>query len=830
MDAGFDPNTPPTLEVTHQTQYGIRDDNRWLLSSSPMEPSPVNYTQDLIQEITVDGAPVQRSHLLKPVRWYIETITSNLKAVKCAKTPNILPVKMRQMIQEAVDCRDETGPLPPQPEVIEILDSSQPGAHGVIMPPTRPQSAASMWTHVTHESIEEGFDAEFGAFFPEPQICDFVESIDQVLWMPVLMEIQAPFNEGSGGFVEDIDGLERIKNELIMEIGWDLSSSQSGYSHFYLNAPLLLPKENTIPASAEDFNLAAGLVIATLDMGVADHTGDLEQTGLTASSWFWLTSGMLVAILHGALHSGGQKICRRVALDPDDVDAWVMAEGLARPVTQGGRVAAMANQVTEFFTHYATNQEPPLADFYHSLLRVGQNHIEKAVHLKAAATYQSSIVDVEGLTKMVLNNMTRQLYNKFSRQESTLASARGKAMRALKHVIEDKAMKFLDMWKKLYMDKLTKACFEDEEERDPMPLTGNILIDDNGIEAACQEMCAAISSEKKAWSVAYRDSNKLEFLKKVAVEPGYVLVPKDDAEEREGRTAKWQAIPDGKCSHSGSRVEDVTPAVDPVTSENKPRRLDQSTTPKARKTKGKRALVIPKPIRSHSVSLSSAPSDGDVDMGTPAPPLFFTSSYPETAAALDKVTLSRIATPDSTRGVASAMHNPSNEMADDPPQPTPVVVEVVASVSQLPQLTAIPLLPGLAKMLNALQTNLISDITKRIDDQDLVIKLISSGAGRAKSKGTTTKSSSPETWPVILPLPVGEWGMLLMHPLLFLFKPLSQFLTQQPLPSHHPMHAIHSPSHPTTSGWGSGSQYALGSGGHQLKLCCRRQGLQYFKN
>ncbi|KAI9447153.1 hypothetical protein BJY52DRAFT_1228427 [Lactarius psammicola] len=625
-------------------------------------------------------------------------------------------------------------------QALSCCGLSQPGAHGIILPSTRPPSAALMWTHVTHESIGLGFQEVFGAYFPKPRIRDFVKSINQVLLMLVLIKVQ--ILPKVGNFRDKLELLETLKVELMAKIRRDLSV------------------DGTILSIVEDFNLFAGMIIAALNAGVADNKGDLEPTGLMTSSWFRLASGVLSAILRGTLWSRGQKIHSRVALTDDDTDLWVMADGLIKPVTQGGRVTAMANQIAEFYSHYATNQEPPLADFYHQTLRVGQNHIEKVVRLKAAATYQASVNDVEGLTKMILDDMAWQLYNKLSRQESTLNNIRNKVMVTLECVIEEEAMG----WRKLYMDELTKACFKDKEEHDPTPLTVSLIKESiactvmdpllggdeitwacehiqlehtKGIEAAWQETCAVISLEKTVWSIVYRDFNKLEFLKKVAAELSYILVPKDDTKECEGCTVKCQAAPDGKWSCSGSRAEDTTPNSISVTLENRLRKLDNSTTPKARKTKGKRPLVIPKPLCTLTKAVSNITIPTDVRPSqNPSAPLRDPHRYPSEPTMNVSVyadpwdtpanqtrpkpigeTISRIVTLDSTCGVASSMHNPTNAMVDDPPQPPtqPVNKLTKEGVLALPSLTSIPLLSGIAEMLNALQNNLVTSFTSQIN-------------------------------------------------------------------------------------------------------------------
>ncbi|KAI9445736.1 hypothetical protein BJY52DRAFT_1228715 [Lactarius psammicola] len=857
MDAGFDPNTQPAPEITHETQYGVREDYNWLLTSSPLPPagsaelqgtapnrhhhlppiatmaplpgssfnslqSTVIYTQPSVQEVTAAGSPV-RAGLSDRTKRFIREAANSLQAIRRAKTPNVLPQETRNIIREAVETRALQPAPRASPEVI-FVRSSTADPCDVVVPPSRPASVASVWSHVTRETNDTGYTQAFLTTFPEIRIRDFVDSINDALRAPVLEELRPSVEDPN--WVDEDGTVERIKNELMVELGRDVSESQTGYAHFYLGAPLQLHKDNDYPCSNEGFNLSVALVIAALDSGVEDNRGDLEQAGMVPSSWFRLSSAVLGAILRGALRSGGRKIQGRVKIDSDKLDDWKIAEGLTPPVTQGGRIATQAQQLTNFFMHYAGSDEPPLAEFYDSVLRVGQNHIEKVVRLKAAATYQASVADVQGLTDMVLEDMSRQVYAHLVTDEQARRTANQRSLDRLFVEAQEQLAPFMNEWKGLYKHHLLQALKDDEDAREEAPpVTDPLLIENEGyiklfaynrskeiresiarvvtdpildgdeisrarerirldhaeeIEAARRETRAEISSEKKAWTVAFRDSNKLDFLTKAAAELGYVLIRKDDAEEREGRTAKRRAVHDGKRSRSGSRADSVLPEDAPVTPPQKPSRLDTSTTPKARKTKskGKRALVIPKAIRSRSVSLSSAPSEVDEVMADPLPPpKFFASSFPDTARSLSEsvnrisaisvpdlvrpsqepgaplrdprrypsepatdVTVedlpptapSRVATPDSSRGVASSMHNPLNAMVDDPPSlPTrstaedPLAAPSREATSTTAPLTSIPLMPGLAEMLTALQNNLVTTFTsqiaglaKRIDDQD----------------------------------------------------------------------------------------------------------------
>ncbi|KAI9437778.1 hypothetical protein BJY52DRAFT_1196337 [Lactarius psammicola] len=864
MNAGFDPNTQTAPEITHQTQYGVADNHRWLLSSSPLPPvgsadmqgtapnrhhvlppittlpplpaasfdslqSSVQYTQPSVQEITAVVTPA-RAGLSNLTKRYIREASANLKAIRAAKTPNCLPQETRCIIREAAELQMFQPAPRASPEVI-FVRSSTADPCDVVIPPSRPASVASVWSHVTRETNDTGYTQNFRTNFPELRIRDFVESINDALRAPILNELPSRVENPNW---EDEDGtIERIKSELMVEIGHDVSESQTGYANFYLGAPLQLHKDNDYPCSNEGFNLSAALVIAALDSGVEDNRGDLEQAGMIPLSWFRLTSAVLGAILRGALRSGGHKIQGRVKLDENDVDALCVVEGLVPPATQGGRIATQAQQLTNFFMHYAGAEGPPLSEFYDSVLQVGQNHIEKAVRLKAAAAYQISISDAQGLVDMVHDDMARQTYEHMITNPDARRNANQRSLDRMFVEAQEQLGPFINEWKGLYKHHMVQALKDDEEAQEEAPLVMDPLLQENEgyiqlfafnrvkeihesiartvtdpildgdevtrahkririehaeeIEAARRDTRAQISSEKKAWAVTYRDSVKLDWLTKAAEELGFVLISKDDTEEREGRLAKRRAGPVGKWECSSSRASNTTPSEVPATPENQPRLLDTSWTPTARKkTKGKRTLAQPRPLRSWSISLSSQPSDlsdvPDVNMSDIKPPLFFASSYlavtgisvpadvrpsqaldadlrdprsrlsePATDISVfvapvpgvptpDLSPPSRVLTPDSTRGVASSMHNPENAMADNlPPTPAP---EAVVVPPALPSLQPIPLLPRLAEMLNALQANLMTSFTSqinvlssRIDAQDELIRIRpqpkASGKGKA---------------------------------------------------------------------------------------------------
>ncbi|KAI9454348.1 hypothetical protein BJY52DRAFT_1225145 [Lactarius psammicola] len=239
-----------------------------------------------------------------------------------------------------------------------------------------------------------------------------------------------------------------------------------------------------------------------------------------------------------------------------------------------------------------------------------------------------------------------------------------------------------------------------------------------------------MSLEKKAWAVVYHDLTKLNWLSRAAEELGYVLVTKDAAEECKGRQAKHHAgLPalEAPLRNPRNPVSDIL---------------------------AKPATDIFVYADSHQTSLIPQPQEQPTDSSPAVLPL------------------SQVLTPDSTRGVTSSMHNPDNAMLDDPTNQSQGSAEVVVIPPALPALSPIPLLLGLAEMLNTLQANLMTSFTNqitalsaRIDVQDEVIK-ITGQAKKTAAKGKATAriakpSHNSEPGPSLLGLtpPVPPMGM-----------------------------------------------------------------------
>ncbi|KAI9440208.1 hypothetical protein BJY52DRAFT_1195505 [Lactarius psammicola] len=698
---------------------------------------------------------------------------------------------------------DQGVTLPEEPETINIRSSSTPHASRA-RSKGRDHSCSSAWTHLTYESGCSEEIAYFWEAVPVPtNIAKIFGDIEKAIKHPMLappinlsdMEVKGDKGEevyGVGYSAGQREDLATMIQDLCEEIGRNVSESASGWSEFYLRDMIKLWVGTSIPANVQDFNDSMGMVLSVLDARLDD---DLTTKGVTPSSWFRLLAALLAAMTKGVLRSGGPKVKGRVRLMPDE-DHFRVAPGLGMPSTEGGRIIVMARHLAELFEQHDKGDNLPFVEYFNNLQKVTQKHIQRAVKLAAVEAYQESTDDAEKIREIVMDDMADQLINQLKDDPVAQAEVERKVRECMMKKLEDECIEDIDEWRTVYRKGLAAAlraeatgtdilvlshsqivweCSEEiqaQADKKAAEIKDSIIKEEylENIKEAQREVRAEIASKKKNWAVVYRDSVQLTFLREKAALLGYQLFRKDEDEEHEGRSTK-RAAQEGKCSRSASQAEDVTPDI-PVMPVTRPWNLDGSVTPQACKNKKKKGgwkLVIPKPF-SVAGSEASSTEDGmeedplpppnfSVDLSpAPAPPIQPISvpnnvraSQQPSMPVRDPITVPvSILSDDPSnklRGVASSIHNPDNIMEEDlPPPHAPIAVP--------PALPTMPLLPGLAELLSALQTNIttaftsqISSLTERMNQQDIRINNITAMAKPNVNKGKSVAKVACETPP-----------------------------------------------------------------------------------
>ncbi|KAI9437895.1 hypothetical protein BJY52DRAFT_1229986 [Lactarius psammicola] len=667
--------TPPPPTLPPALQEGMGSEAPDALSCDTAMNSPDSDVQ--LVGITVSNI----QHIPTSQQSLHEALVKAAEGMDRGRPTTRLSVKTRAIIADVAK----------RPSGAEPVVSAQP-IRGVSRAQFRMRmqdaSRASAWSDASFESFDNDDLEFFQEAVPVPtDIPQFFEDLEAAFQAPYILEavdISGIEVDGVAGTdrhgvcytADNKDDLVELTEELRQELGREISSAASGYAEFYLCDMIKLHKNSNIPASVQDFNDSVGMVIAALDAGV---DADLPIKGLLPSSWFRLAAGLLSAMLRGVLRSRDQKSKGRV--DCDLVDHFRISQDLDMPVTEGGRIAVMARQLSDTFDLYSRKDQPESVEYLQRIQKITQRYTRRAVTQAAAQSYQVSAADAVTMRNIALEDRASRTLQELQDDPNTKMIVEQEVRRRMMKKLEDECVEDIDEWRTVYRKGLATALRAEATGTDIPVLSHSQIVrecsgeiqaqvdkkveeirlsiiqeevekhlllseTDNAkasirrkyyadIEKARQEARAEVSSEKKAWAVAYRDSNHLEFLSAKAKDLGYMLVRLDADEEREGHSAKRGAL-EGKCSRSASRAEDVTPCSVPVTPVTRPRKLDGSITPtpvkKKTKAKGKgRALVIPKPLPSqHGVQAVAGEESMDEDAPIPPPLFLATSSAPST--------------------------------------------------------------------------------------------------------------------------------------------------------------------------------------------------------
>ncbi|KAI9447302.1 hypothetical protein BJY52DRAFT_1193406 [Lactarius psammicola] len=694
--------TPPPLTLPPAQQEGMGSKAPDALNCDTAMNSPDS-------DVQLVGIAVSNAHDVPASQQSLhEALVKAAESMERGRPSTRLSAKTRSIIADAAK-----GPSGAEPAVSAQPIRSVSRAQARMR--MRDASRASAWSDASFESFDNDDLEFFREAVPVPtDIPQFFEDLEAAFRAPYLLSaVDISSIEVDG--VKDTDrygvcytddnrtDLAELTEELRQELGREISSAASGYAEFYLRDMIKLHKNSHIPASVQDFNDSVGMVIAALDAGV---DADVPIKGFTP-------------IL---LKSKGRVDC-------DPVDHFHISQDLDMPATEGGRIAVMARQLSDTFDLYSRKDQPDSVEYLQRIQKITQRYTRRAVTKAAAQSYQVSVADAVTMHNIALEDHASRMLQELQNDPNTKTIVEQEVRQRMMKKLEDECMKDIDEWRTVYRKGLA-AALRAEATRTEIPILSHSQIvrecseeiqaqvdkkvadirlsiiqeevekhlllseTDNAkasirrkyyadIENARQEARAEVSSEKKAWAVAYRDSNHLEFLSAKAKDLGYMLVRLDADEEREGRSAKRRAL-EGKRSRSASRAEDVTPCSVPVTPVTRPWKLDGSITPtpvKKKKTKGKgRALVIPKPLPSQSGVLAV---DGEESMDEDAPippPLFLTSSSvpstPKTAVPILPI---------------SVPANVRDSQQPDGPVRDPVLVPLPPTIPPTPVLTVVEL-------------------------------------------------------------------------------------------------------------------------------------------
>ncbi|KAH9011133.1 hypothetical protein EDB84DRAFT_1569952 [Lactarius hengduanensis] len=265
--------------------------------------------------------------------------------------------------------------LPPQPEVIEVRGrtaSRTPRVRSWAL------SNASVWSHATVESASA--DGSLVRFLPGGHSQDittahFTTALQLAKagflgpsYDPDALDLtyiaQGADPQMDAELERDIDETNETLKE---ELACDVTEKVIGWGGYHLGAPLQMSKDSNFPTGPKTMHAATALTITLIDAGASATRGDLMANGLTLSSWTRLCLGLLSAMIRGALRS--PPILTRGSKSLNGTpDAFPKHGDLDVPLTEGGAIMLMTQQLGGLFTSYKNHPDKSYPDSYFAKL------------------------------------------------------------------------------------------------------------------------------------------------------------------------------------------------------------------------------------------------------------------------------------------------------------------------------------------------------------------------------------------------------------------------------------------------------------------------------
>ncbi|KAH8977620.1 hypothetical protein EDB83DRAFT_2537831 [Lactarius deliciosus] len=261
--------------------------------------------------------------------------------------------------------------LPPQPEVIEVRGRS-PGPTRTPRARSRAPSNASVWSNMTVESNVTDNEAQL-----MPPMRSLSE--ERVAWRSLAAAIRAgllpdPYDPNlldmtpvHNAVNDNIDtDVHELQATLTAEMAQSVTQLIQAWSTYRLTAPLEMRKDTELPTTDSEFTSMTAAFLTALDCGAAPQDGELAVRGLPPKTWMRLTMATLGAILHGAIRSPSTLRAGRRSLN--GTDSFPLHPELDRPLTEGGAIMLMAQQLAGLFASNRNHPDKTYPDSYFNKL------------------------------------------------------------------------------------------------------------------------------------------------------------------------------------------------------------------------------------------------------------------------------------------------------------------------------------------------------------------------------------------------------------------------------------------------------------------------------
>ena len=436
------------------------------------------------------------------------------------------------------------------------------------------------------------------------------------------------------------------------EIKKTLNDVIFGYSYYYLGPEVRLRPDANVPFAQHELNMAVKIVTLALDNGMSTHTINASHQALTNTSWFRLTHGLMGAIIRASIRSPHFRKLGKHSLNGVK-DHLIVARGLYRPLSHLQLMQAMAEQLQR-----SCETRPELSDgHYTNVYDKAVGHVANTLHtvLLNRAINNASEEELATAKERALTHLQQDFTSKIRNDPQRYNIFTTRLINQILDTFQDESREDIHEWRAAWLKGL-QDCMEGRM----------VFVPTEGVSSQ------AIRNNAKA--IEQEITKRFEAMKNDFMTTAHQQLVNKNADRLErDLEQKWNAHIDQQVSERREEAEHLVNArvQQWVAEEVKTRtkalqnRLQSETASEAITILHDHAAAIGYklvPVAATIVEPSGEPFSLVPDSQMTDPIEDF--SQPD---AIDALARTRSA---AVGGAASSIHNPANQMEDDPQSPT----------------------------------------------------------------------------------------------------------------------------------------------------------------
>ena len=526
----------------------------------------------------------------------------------------------------------------------------------------------------------------------------------------------------------ELQDLQYVTHNLKQEI----NNAYMGYSYYYTTNDIRMHPDRNVDIPEGDINAAHKMLVVALDAGFGAPRTTMPYKILTSTGWFRLVFSLMGAILRGAIRSDQFRKFGRDSLNGTS-DHAIIQEGLPRPNRFGQLLSAMANQLATLAdpdSHYPGDHHTKM---YGEAVEIVSDKIQAA--LLAKAKQEVTAADEEAARNVVWTELVFNTKEELQANPEQKARVEAEVAKMIVTMLHTESQQTIDEWRAAWLEGLKAAIREEPFQPKASSPPQSQLLRENETEARVaiaarlqevkqsfmQDIKKQVTSEQdeSIQAEATQNYNRLVAERVTSLERSLAAQHEQRTTEAKARAAAdiaqevepWKALErehlrglfsetamyEASSNDTGLLKAAADKLGFDLVERSQPMKK-QRTGPDAghkRSRSGSRARRTPSPSENSQMDMDVTPTKMDrPERGRPlrVPPLEFTDNTEVTKLqhTADEVQRRKLAADQTAK---ASMHNPANQMTDDPEMQEraqgealakPIPGEAAASTASIP--------------------------------------------------------------------------------------------------------------------------------------------------